>query len=246
MLDFNSRPKQGDISDKFLQYIDAAMQEKNKQQTPRNYVGVSMIGASCERQVQYGYLNTPKDKGKEFSGVTLRKFGAGHYFEDDTAELIQAAGFELKTIKPDGSQFDFSTLDGKFAGHVDGVFTSGPDFLKYPALWEHKATGNKSFNKHKKEQLAIANRIYAAQVALYQAYLDLTDNPAVFTVRNTDTQELHFELVPFNAPLAQEMSDRAVKIIQATEAQEQLPRNAKSKDHFECKWCDFQERCWND
>ena len=37
---------------------------------------------------------------------------------------------------------------------------------------------------------------YAAQVSLYQAYLDLT-NPALFTVINADTCEKLFFWVPF-------------------------------------------------
>lgn len=49
-------------------------------------------------------------------------------------------------------------------------------------------------------------------------------NPALFTAINKDTAELHHELVPFNASLAQRMSDRAVKVITASEAGELLPR----------------------
>lgn len=241
ILDFNHKK---DITEKFCELIDAAMVKENQKQKPRNYVGVSMVGQNCERKVQYEFTQTPKDPGKDFNGQTLRRFSAGHYFEDDTAALLKAAGFELKTHKPGGSQFSFESLDGKFAGHIDGVLVGGPPIIKYPALWEHKAVGNKSFNKHIKEQLVIANPVYAAQVALYQTYMDLTENPAVFTIRNNDTQLIHFKLVDFNAALAQQMSDRAVKIIQATEAGEQLPRAFQSKSHFECKWCDFQERCW--
>ena len=50
---------------------------------------------------------------------------------------------------------------------------------------------------------------YAAQVAIYQAYLDCT-NPALFSVVNADTCErLHFT-VPFDVELAHIASDRAV------------------------------------
>jgi hypothetical protein len=253
MIDFNHTEKSThnsenseDITGRFCEAIDAAMVEANGKQTPRSYLGVSAIGYNCERKVQYAYANTAKDPGRDFNGVTLRKFGAGHYFEDDTAHLLKKAGFILKTEKANGDQFGFKTLAGKFAGHCDGVFVDGPTWVKYPALWEHKAVGNKSFNKHKKEPIAVANRVYAAQIALYQAYLDLADNPAVFTVRNTDTQELYFEMVPFNAPLAQEMSDRAVRIISATSAGEQMPRGFGTASNFECKhFCDYSARCWD-
>jgi len=238
-IDFNHRPKPGEVIN---QLIDAALVAENNKQPRREYLGASGIGRECERQIQYDYAGAPKEKN--FDGITLRKFAAGHYYEDDTAKLLKAAGFELRTQKPSGGQFGFEALNGKFSGHADGVFVAGHNVLKYPALWEHKAVGNKSFAKHLKEKVAKANPTYAAQIAIYQAYLDLTENPAVFTVRNTDTQELYFELVPFDAKLAQETSDKALRIIQATEAQELLPRVAQNQDFYLCKWCDFQDRCW--
>ena len=84
---------------------------------------------------------------------------------------------------------------------------------------------------------------YAAQVALYQAYLDIT-NPALFTVVNADTCErLHF-FVPFNAERAQEWSDRAVNIIEATRAGELLPRAYDDPQDWRCRMCSHSERCW--
>src|SRR5690606_13530793 len=102
-----------------------------------------------------------------FEGGTLRIFAAGHAFEDMTAREIQGAGFDLRTAKQDGSQFGFSTAWGKFRGHIDGVLVGGPDFLQYPALWEHKAVGQRSWNEIIKKGVTIARPIYAAQIALY-------------------------------------------------------------------------------
>ncbi len=34
-------------------------------------------------------------------------------------------------------------------------------------------------------------------------------------------------------------------ILEATKANEVLPRVAFSKDFFDCKWCEFQDRCWS-
>jgi hypothetical protein len=84
---------------------------------------------------------------------------------------------------------------------------------------------------------------YAAQISLYQAYLDVT-NPALFTVTNADTCEwLHF-LVPFNAERAQYWSDRAVNIIEATRAGELLPRAFDDPEDWRCRLCPHKERCW--
>ena len=72
----------------------------------------------------------------------------------------------------------------------------------------------------------------------------ISRNPALFAAINKDTQELWFELVPFDAALAQKMSDRAVRVIQATEAGELLPRAFAEASHFECKFCSYAQRCW--
>ena len=58
-------------------------------------------------------------------------------------------------------------------------------------------------------------------------------------------EQLHRDdRVPFDAGLAQKMSDRAVRVIQATEAGELLPRAFAEASHFECKFCSYAQRCW--
>ena len=101
-----------------------------------------------------------------------------------------------------------------------------------------------------KSGVAISKPVYAAQVAIYQAYMEssipgISANPALFTAINKDTQELWCELVPFDGGLAQRMADRAVRVIQATEAGEQLPRIATEPGYYECKYCAWANRCWS-
>ncbi len=72
----------------------------------------------------------------------------------------------------------------------------------------------------------------------------ISANPALFTAINKDSEEIFFERVPFDGGLAQRMSDRAVRVIAATEAGELLPRLATTPTHFECKVCPWQDRCW--
>ena len=91
-----------------------------------------------------------------------------------------------------------------------------------------------------------ANKPDATQLALYQTYMELTENPAVFTVINKNTSEVYYELVPYNKALAQEASDRAVNILTASKAGDILPRIAQSKDFFLCKFCEYRESCWDE
>jgi hypothetical protein len=233
--------------------IDAALSARDRAQSPRRYVSTSGLGRECLRQIQYDYLGVRKDQGREFEPKTLRIFEAGHRAEDIVAAWLRAAGFDLHTQRADGRQFGFSALDGRFRGHIDGCLVAGPVTMTLPALWENKAVGAAVWKELVKKGVVLARPIYAAQIALYQAYLDLP-NPALFTALNRDTFELHCELVPFDAALAQRASDRAVEIVRASEAQELMPRAAADRTSAICRggwaggeWhapCAWQDRCW--
>mgnify|MGYP001120841177 CR=1 FL=1 len=241
MMDFNSTSS---ISEQVTVLIDAGLQDKYAQQPAREYLGASRLGIACERALQYEYAQAPVDYGRETQGHMLRIFERGHIMEECMVHWLRAAGFDLRVRQDNGKQFGFSAADGRLQGHIDGVIVGGPNGFTYPALWENKCLGNKSWRELEKKRLAVAKPVYAAQVALYQAYLELHAHPALFTALNADTMEIYSELVPFDASLAQRMSDRAVKVITATEAEELLPRSFNDPTHFECRMCVWQDRCW--
>ena len=138
-------------------------------------------------------------------------------------------------------------LDGRLQGHVDGVIVGGPEGFAYPALWECKCLGGQILaGAGEAATWRWPSPSTPAQVAIYQAYLELHEHPALFTALNADTMELYVERVPFDAALAQRLSDRAVRVITATEAGELLPRAFVESTHFECRMCAWQDRCWRD
>jgi len=239
-LDFNSKTQ---TSDRVNLLINTVLEKENQAQPSRNYLGGSRLGVECERSLQYEYFNTPKDEGKDFPGRILDIFSRGHWAEDLTIKNIRKAGFILKTEQSNGKQFGFSVLDGKIKGHCDGVFVGGPDIFKYPALWECKCVQEKDWKVCKKDGVKKKYPVYYAQMQVYMAYFKLTDNPAIFTAINANNMERYWELVPFNGPAAQELSDKGVRIIKACEAGEQLPKISNDPTFFKCKWCSWSERC---
>ena len=241
MMDFNSSSS---IAGRVTALVDAGLQQARARQSERRYLGASRLGVACERALQFEYAKAPIDHGRDTPGRMLRIFERGHVMEDCMVAWLRDAGLDLRGRKADGEQFGFSVADGRLQGHVDGVFVGGPEGFAYPALWECKCLGNKSWSDLEKKGLAISKPVYAAQVAIYQAYLELHEHPAIFTALNADTMEIYTELVPFDAALAQRMSDRAVKVISATEAGELLPRGFHEPTHFECRMCAWQDRCW--
>jgi hypothetical protein len=222
--------------------IDAKMIEKHHSQEKRNYLGASIIGDECLRKIQLQY----QCKEQEISAQNLRTFAIGTHLEDLIFKWMIYAGFDIRARNEIGKQFSFSTAGGKVAGHVDGIVFGGPDSMKYPALWECKTLNNKSWNDTQKRGVLISKPIYYAQVQLYMSYMNLDENPCVFTALNKDTSELLHELIPFDSEAVQRYSDRAVQIIQASENNEKMPCISNDSSFYKCKMCGFRNECWSE
>ena len=248
MLDFNKRPS---MAERINAAIDAALEAERAATPSRDYLGASRLGHPCERALQFEFAGAPKDEGQDFSGRSLRIFAIGHELEDLAIRWLRAAGLDLVSQKRDGGQFGFSVAGGRIRGHVDGIVAGAPAALglRTPALWECKTMNAKNWRACVKDGVTKSKPVYAAQIAVYQAYMEATvpgisTAPALFTAINKDTAELHHEQVAFDADLAQRMSDRGVRILQATDAGELLSRVATTPDFFECRFCPWSARCW--
>ena len=102
----------------------------------RNYLGASAVGHPCLRKVQFDWMCDPVHPTR------IRDiFARGHFFEQQTREHFERAGFRFA----EKDRLEFETLDGWLRGHADGIFLSGPKIpgVTYPALWEHKAINAK-------------------------------------------------------------------------------------------------------
>ena len=150
MMDFNSSSS---IAGQVTALVDAGLQQARARQSERQYLGASRLGVACERALQFEYAKAPIDHGRDTPGRMLRIFERGHVMEDCMVAWLRDAGFDLRTRKADGEQFGFSVADGRLQGHVDGVFVGGPEGFAYPALWECKCLGNKSWSDLEKKGL---------------------------------------------------------------------------------------------
>lgn len=205
---------------------------------PRPYLGASIVGHECARRIQYDWWCAPV-----LAARVREIFDRGHYFEDRARRHLTAIGFKFSPPEV----LAFSALGGAFRGHADGVIIHGPDlrgvYLIFPLVWECKALNAKNWRALERDGLEKAFPRYAAQVAIYQSHLNLT-NPALFTAVNADSCELLHFLVPFDPARARFWSDRAVSIIEATRAGELLPRAYDSPEDWRCRTCGHRERCW--
>jgi hypothetical protein len=231
------------------QLLDDALREENTLKPKRNYLGASRLGAECSRALQYEFMG----RDPAHSARILRVFETGHLFEELVIQWLRLADLEILTKDKNGNQFAFSAASGRIAGHIDGVVMAAPSALGMacPALFEAKSMNNKSWQETAKRGLVLSKPLYAAQIALYQAYMEenfpgISQNPCLFTAVNKDTSEVYHELVPFDGELAQRISDKAVNIIRATEVGELLPKGFSSSDTYQCKICPYKEECWSE
>jgi hypothetical protein len=230
------------IGERIDALVNAALLAERAAIAPRDYLGASRIGEPCARRLCYELMQIPVDDGADFGGRLLRVFETGHCFEDMTIRWLRLAGFDLRTHRRNGEQFGFSTAGGRFRGHIDGVIVEGPDVgIAYPVLFEHKALKTSSWQDVVKRGVKTSKPIYWAQVQVYMAYLAVEQT--LFVALDKDTQALRYELVPFDPPAAQALSDKAVTVIRAVEARELLPRVSNDPDFHLCALCPYRIRC---
>lgn len=240
MLDFNREiASVTDLNKSVNDLLDAASLSEERE-ARREYLGASGIGSECLRKVQFDWK-----RDSVHAARTKRIFNRGHASEEKIATSLAKSGFRIERNTP---ATGFTMLDGLFKGHADGIVVDGPAVpgLKYPCLWENKCLGSSGWKKLERDGLRKAYPVYHAQVMLYQAYLGLDENPALFTAENADTCHLLALSVDFDAEAAQAASDRAVSIVRATQAGELLPRiTDKGPTDWRCKMCSHSAYCWS-
>lgn len=226
--------------------INAALQERRRQEPRRPYLGGSSWGDECARKLAFEFHDCPTDSPDPFSGELLRIFDMGYDLEDRMADYLRLAGFTLLTESEDGKQFGFSALGGKLKGHCDGIITAGPLDYPYPIIWENKGLGATIWRMLVSKGLEDGKPLYFGQVQTYCAYLDAPRgsrlNGGLFTAVRRETGEIYDQLVPFEPVKAQALSDKAVMIVKSARP-EDVPRITSNPSDWRCDFCDYQRRC---
>lgn len=252
------RPLTADLS----AIIDAALAAKSKADytasrgsgvgdVAKKRIGSGYIGLSCERQLGYKYHKAevePRENPIVSPAELQRHADSGHWFEEKAAEWLRLAGFNLLTKnEKTGKQFGYlacrdpETGQARMAGELDGVILSGPYDLPYPVLWECKKATEKKFNKFVAGGVKAADDKYYGQLQHNHVMMEVHNT--LFTMMNLNTMKFYFELVTLDVQRAQELNNRAARVI-SSQCAEELPRIAASRDNFNCRFCDYAERCW--
>lgn len=217
-----------------LKLIDDAILDRASKEKSRSYMGGSILGTECDRQLWYSY----KRPWKVDSAKLQRIFDLGNILEDYVIKLLKDAGITVFAEDENGKQFGF--VDGEIAGHSDGVLLGLPESSK-PHLFECKSANDKSYKLVEKNGVEKWNEKYWAQIHVYMKKLNL--ERCLFVVINKNTCELYIERIKYDRHVANHYLLRGHDI---ASRQEPPTRKYHSKTFYKCKFCNFAKECWDE
>lgn len=203
---------------------------------PRRYLGGSIIGKSCARQLWYDFRWVHFE---EFDGRLLRLFETGHLEEHRFVQNMKDAGITIYEVdERTGHQFGVSYHGGHFRGHADGVALGIKEAPKTWHLCEFKTHSDKSFKQLISKGMQKSKPMHYAQMQVYMLGLGL--DRGFYLAKNKNDDELYCERIKLNKEEAQGYIDRAERIIFANEPPMKI---SERPDWFECKFCSYSDYC---
>ena len=199
---------------------------------PRDYIGASIIGSDCTRQIWYEFNGYT---GSSVPNKTKRTWEIGKKLESLVMDWLKNTDIRISDTWWDleSSKFDF------FRGHIDCMWMelSGNEFVPY-AIVEIKTAKDASFKIFVNKGLRAWSYQYYCQI---QAYMGMSGiHSAYILVLNKDNSELSDELVTFDEEVYESLKDKAKRVYNyATEP----PRINDSPYWFQCKLCKYNKEC---
>lgn len=219
-----------------IQRINEAAQERNRAEGPRKYLGASIIGDKCTRELWYNFRWVAQE---DHDGQMVRLFERGHREEEIIRELlVRDLGLEVQHVDPKtGKQYRHSDVGGHFGGGRDGRARWGPAYRWF--LVEYK-----TYNKQRFNRLELLDSIkkespkYHGQM---QVYLNAEDLPyCLFVAMCKDDDRLYIEWVRTDKVQASQLLERAEFVIGS-----QTPPDRLTNDPTDnrCRFCIFHQHC---
>ena len=197
----------------------------------RNYLGLSQIGHSCHRYLQYYHYWAHNE---HVSTRILRLFNVGHDAEPKMRRDLLTIG-----IMTHSDQLRVEGAGGHWKGHIDDI-GNFIDSAENKFLVEYKTHNDKSFKELKKKKVKLAKPTHYGQMMEYMGKLDLPK--ALYMAINKNDSEYYFEWVHFDEEYYKDLVRKEVEIITSDVM---LPRVGNdSPAWFECKMCDAAKVCF--
>lgn len=198
--------------------------EKCKE-SPRDYLGLSMIGNGCYRYIQLYHYWTFE---YEVTSRVKRLLNFGHLAEEMMIKDLESAGISVSRESE-----TLIGMAGHWRGHIDGHSDS--------YLVEFKTHNDKSFKEAVKKGISISKPEYNDQVQAYMGYSGYVH--CIHVNYNKNTSEYYIEIIDFDENRFKELKRKESEILMAEEL---LPRIGNNNiSWFKCKMCNAKNTCFN-
>lgn len=193
----------------------------------RDYIGASIIGSDCLRQIWYELKGT---KGAGVSAKIQRTWDIGKRLESLVIRWLTDAGFAIEITNKDL----VSEKVTDFKGHVDALIKLEEEVF----ILEIKTAKDASYGVFAGNGLKIWNPQYYAQI---QSYMGMSGiHGAFIIVLNKDNSDLCDEWISFDDDFYKKLEEKALFISQAVT---EPPRISGSPLWYKCKLCKFNKVC---
>lgn len=217
-----------------VQAITASWASRNEQ--PRPYLGGSVIGRECERQLWHQFRWSVPE---QFDGRMLRLFDRGQREEATFVSELRGIGCEVYDTDPaTGKQFTFKALAGHSGGSMDAVARGIPEAPKAWHVCEFKTHSAKSFADLTAKGVLGAKPEHYAQMMLYMHWSQV--DRALYLAVNKDTDQLYSERVRYDETQALALVAKAERVIYAAEPPPGISTDAA---FYKCKFCPASNVC---
>lgn len=203
----------------------------SKPEFPRDYLGLSQIGGSCYRALQYYHYWAYK---VSFPNRIQRLFDDGHRSEDILIDALVKAG-----IVSFGMQEEIIGTAGHWKGHIDaeGYDVDAPQEI---FLQEFKSHNDKNFKLVKKLGVKKFSSTHYGQIQAYMGYRGLPR--CLYSAYNKNDSEIWSTWVEFDCDYYNELVRKESEVIASDIL---LPRIGNGTPAwFECKFCDAKKVCF--
>lgn len=210
--------------------IDGAF-DAEPEETPRAYIGASVIGEQCDAALAFNLRGYP---GTKVPPKLKRIFRDGHRIEDQVVADLKKTGLTVMEVDPrTGKQFEWKSHGGHFVAHADGII----EFQGKRYVLEVKSMNAKRFHEFFRLGVKESHPRYYAQV---QALMGLSSiRLTLFVAYCKDTSEYHSEVIEFDDFVFAFQESRVERVLRG-----EARKIAEDEKDWRCRSCFKAESCW--